>query len=436
MKYKSYSKYKDSDIEWLVEIPKEWEVKRLKFLISQKITDGPHETPEFIDEGIPFLSVNGIQDDKLIFEGCRYISKRDHDQYKSKCSPQKNDILLGKAASVGKVAIVDVDFEFNIWSPLALIRVNKKILASYIYYSLKSDFLQDQVYILSTSNTQHNLSMDDIPKLWFATPNIKCQQKIVSFLDDKTAKIDKLVRNNKKQIELLKERRQATISQAVTKGLNLKAKMKDSGIDWLGEIPEEWKLKRLKYIFKVINGATPMSSKNEYWDGRISWITPDDLGKLDLDVIFDTERTITDLGYKSCGATVVPKGSLILSTRAPIGYLGMAGIALCTNQGCRSLVFRYQENLRYFYYLIYTARPELESLGQGSTFQELGKNKLESVIICSPSREEQAEIAKYLYRKTIQIDNLIKKRELQNQKLQEFRQSLISNVVTGKVKVI
>ena len=215
-KYTTYSKYKHSQTEWLDQVPQNWNEKRLKFLISQKITDGPHETPEFITEGVPFLSVDGIQNDQLVFDGCRYVSLENHAQYKLKCFPREGDILLGKAASVGKVAIVDVDFEFNVWSPLALIRVNKQVLPKYIYYSFKANTLQDQVLILSTSNTQHNLSMDDIPELWLTYPKIEEQKEIVAFLDRETAKIDEMMKKVEAQIKKLQEYRQALITSAVT----------------------------------------------------------------------------------------------------------------------------------------------------------------------------------------------------------------------------
>ena len=111
-RYRAYPEYKASDTEWLDAIPVHWQIQPLKFMTSSKVKDGPHETPKFIDEGIPFLSVDGIQNNKLVFEGCRYISAEDHKRFSLKCLPCKGDILLGKAASVGKVAYADEDIEY------------------------------------------------------------------------------------------------------------------------------------------------------------------------------------------------------------------------------------------------------------------------------------------------------------------------------------
>src|SRR5690606_36565646 len=152
---------------------------------------------------------------------------------------------------------------------------------------------------------------------------------------------------------------------------------KDSGVEWLGEIPAHWDVKRLKRVFRVVNGSTPASGEPVFWDGEIPWVTPEDLGDLNDRTISQTRRNITEAGYRSCGTTLVPAGSLVLSTRAPIGHLALAGVDICTNQGCRSLVFRNTSSRDFFFYELLAVRPELESLGQGSTFRELAKGMLE-----------------------------------------------------------
>ncbi|MCA2660585.1 MAG: restriction endonuclease subunit S [Microcystis sp. M049S2] len=205
---------------------------------------------------------------------------------------------------------------------------------------------------------------------------------------------------------------------------------KDSGVEWLGKIPEHWEVKKLKYIFQVFNGSTPKSGVPEYWDGNIFWVTPDDLGKLKGSTIFSTERKITQSGYLSCGTKLVAVGSLVLSTRAPIGHLAITGVELCTNQGCRCLVFRYKDSIQFFYYFLMSARRELELWGQGTTFQELAKGKLESVFSILPPLPEQQKIAQFLDQETSKIDNLITKKERLIKLLKEKRTALISHAVT------
>ena len=225
----------------------------LKYLTASKVTDGPHEPPAFITDGIPFLSVDGIQNNKLVFEGCRYISPEDHERYSVKCKPNNGDVLLGKAASVGKVAYVDADVEFNVWSPLAVIKPQCKKTGKFIYYSFQSALLQMQCDMYSNANTQKNLGMNTIDNLSLACPTEDEAVTIANFLDHETAKIDALIEKQQRLIELLKEKRQAVISHAVTKGLNPNAPMKDSGVEWLGEVPAHWVVAGFKkYLSSII----------------------------------------------------------------------------------------------------------------------------------------------------------------------------------------
>ena len=205
---------------------------------------------------------------------------------------------------------------------------------------------------------------------------------------------------------------------------------KDSGVEWLGKIPAHWEVKRLKQLFHVVNGSTPKSAEPDYWDGDVVWITPEDLGRLTGTVVRGSNRSITWFGLRSCGTTLIPKGSLVLSTRAPIGHLAVAGVELCTNQGCHSLVFRNGLPQTYFFYYLLAARAELESLGQGSTFVELSNEKLGTLTLPQPTTAEQQAIAAFLHRETAQIDALVAKKERLIELLQEKRAALITRVVT------
>lgn len=222
----------------------------------------------------------------------------------------------------------------------------------------------------------------------------------------------------------------ATESSTALRNWKRYPEYRDSGVEWLGEIPAGWEVKQLKRIFRVFNGSTPKSGVSEYWNGDIAWVTPDDLGQLKSDSIKDTARKITDVGYNSCGTTLVPAGNLVLSTRAPIGHLAIASVEFCTNQGCRAFVFRFDDNKRYYYYQFLSARPEFESWGEGSTFKELSKNNLEVIEIASPSIPEQLAIASFLDHKTSHIDTLIAKKERLIALLEEKRAAIISRAVT------
>jgi type I restriction enzyme S subunit len=220
---KPYPKYKPSGVPWLGDVPEHWEVRRLKSLMAAPITDGPHTTPRFLHEGIPFLSVDGIQDGELVFDRCRRVSLDDHAEFSKKTKPRRDDILLGKAASTGKIARVKVDFEFSVWSPLALIRPDAgQTAAAYLEYSLKDSSAQAQVETLCTFNTQRNISMDDIPKLAIPLPPRPEQEAIVRQIATVVERMSPPIIATGREADLLREYRTRLVADVVTGKLDVR----------------------------------------------------------------------------------------------------------------------------------------------------------------------------------------------------------------------
>ena len=204
---------------------------------------------------------------------------------------------------------------------------------------------------------------------------------------------------------------------------------KDSGIEWIGVIPSHWKIMPLKYCFNIVSGATPKTERNEFWDGEIIWITPADY-KTEDHYIENGNRNITFQGLNSCGAEIVPKGSLIFSKRAPIGTISIANTDLCTNQGCLSCVPKDENESNFFYYLLTQPIKELEILGSGATFLEISTTNFSNFDIPVPPLSEQKEIADYLDRKCSEIDAAVAKVDKELELLDELKQSEISKAVT------
>jgi type I restriction enzyme S subunit len=204
----------------------------------------------------------------------------------------------------------------------------------------------------------------------------------------------------------------------------------DSGVDWLGEVPAHWGVGALKRSFAIIGGTTPKADNPEFWDGGIPWATPTDLGSSGSFTISETGRTISEAGLASCGTTMVPAGSVILSTRAPIGSLGIAGVPLCTNQGCKSLMPLGDACPAFFAHLLSVSTAELNIRGSGSTFLELSGDKLGAFQVPVPPPAEQAAIAAFLDRETVKIDALVEEQRRLIALLKEKRQAVISHAVT------
>ena len=211
-------------------------------------------------------------------------------------------------------------------------------------------------------------------------------------------------------------------------------KYKDSGIEWIGEIPEHWKVIKIKNAFSIISGATPKTDNIAYWDGEITWITPADYKTEDI-IIKYGKRNITIEGLNSCGTSIVPQGSIIFSKRAPIGLVAINAVPLCTNQGCISCIPKTFVNAKYFYYLMSILTEWFELFGSGTTFKELSTNNFANFSLSQPFLTEQQAIADYLDQKCGEIDELISIKQQKIEKLKDYKKSLIFECVTGKRKV-
>jgi len=206
-------------------------------------------------------------------------------------------------------------------------------------------------------------------------------------------------------------------------------KYKDSGGEWIGAIPDHWLASPLKRAFKIEGGSTPTPDQVN-WDGDIAWVTPADLSGLSSLFLDGSKRTITATGLASCGTTLLPAGSLILSTRAPIGSLAIGLISMCTNQGCKGLVPNANASAVYFAFVLITAKDELNNRGRGSTFLEISGDELSRFSVPTPPFAEQTQIARFLDYETTRIDALIEEQQRLIELLKEKRQAVISHAVT------
>lgn len=206
---------------------------------------------------------------------------------------------------------------------------------------------------------------------------------------------------------------------------------KPSGVEWLGDVPEHWGALPLKRRHRIVNGGTPSSGEESYWDGEVNWITPEDLGRNETKRIGSSRRTLSLEGLKNCGAHLVSPNSIILSTRAPIGHVALTERESCTNQGCRALVSVTGGAVPDFVYsALVASRPVLQASGKGTTFLELAAGALGIHAVPFPPAEEQRAIADFLDRETTKIDLLVAKKRTLIERLKEKRSALISRTVT------
>lgn len=216
-----HAEMKDSGVEWIGEIPEEWYVCKTLFVLQMPITDGPHTTPELYAAGVPFVSAEAVScgNGRIDFNHIRgYISEGFYQECCKKYIPQKDDIYMIKSsATTGKVAIVDVDTKFTIWSPLAAFRVNpKKVLPRYLFYFLQSPAYQKQVELGWSFGTQQNIGMRTLEKLKICVPPLSVQQEIIRYLDEKSNKLDAIIKEKTDLISDLESYKKSLIYEVVT----------------------------------------------------------------------------------------------------------------------------------------------------------------------------------------------------------------------------
>jgi type I restriction enzyme S subunit len=209
---------KPSGVEWLGDVPEHWDVMAIKRIVSEPITDGPHETPEFLDEGVPFVSAEAVSSGRIDFSKIRgHISAQDNERYSQKYSPKLHDIYMVKSgATTGVTAIVDGRTDFNIWSPLAVIRCGEKSTPYFVLNFMRSRNFSEGVMLNWSFGTQQNIGMGVIGNLACTIPPLPEQTAIAEFVGAELAKFDSLTAEAQHAIDLLQERRTALISAAVT----------------------------------------------------------------------------------------------------------------------------------------------------------------------------------------------------------------------------
>ncbi len=210
-------------------------------------------------------------------------------------------------------------------------------------------------------------------------------------------------------------------------------KMKDSGIEWIGKIPEKWEIRKIKNNFMIYAGATPKSEKAEYWDGGIPWITPADFKTTDKYVSYG-RKSLTALGYDSCGTTLVPAGSIIFSKRAPVGSVVIAKNTLCTNQGCLACIPNDAVNSTYFYYCMSIFTEQFELVSAGTTFKEIAASTFASFLLPCPPLSQQNEIVNFLDKESSRIDSMLSKTRSSIEEYKKLKQAVITQAVTKGVR--
>ncbi|MBU0998826.1 restriction endonuclease subunit S [Patescibacteria group bacterium] len=438
-KYKTYSQYKPSGADWLGDIPDNWEAKRLRYFFDYHAGGVWGDEEKGDQNDLICLRVAdfdfdhfGLSDNDLT---TRNIPENQHSRIL-----EKGDILLeksggGEKQTVGRAVRFDSNNRAvcsNFIEKLTPLKVHNSKYISYLMGALY--FGTINVRSIKQTTGIQNLDIYAYFSEVVPFPEKAIQKSIADFLDRETTKIDEMVAKKQKMMELLKEKRQALITHAVTKGLDPKAKMKPSGIEWLGDIPEGWEVKKAKFLSDFVSGYS--FDSESYVDDGVPIIRIGDIAEI---IDFEGVKKVpTELSIGLEKFNVKSGDILLALTGATIGKTAIYNSTEVALLNQRVAILRGKKlDQKYLTYFIASSifKENIDYLCFGGAQENIGKSEIGSIIISYPKIDEQKEIVAYLDRETAKIDEMMKKVEKQIEKLQEYRQALITNAVTGKIKI-
>ena len=428
---KRYEKYKDSDVDWIGKIPESWEVRRIKTLfkeINERSFNGSEDLLSVSQyTGVTRKSDKVEEGDLLTnastLEGYKIVKKGD----------LVSNIMLAWNGSLGFSP-----FE-GITSPAySVYRLKDSGEKQFFHYLFRTEKYKAEFKRQSSGVIESRLRLysDDFFGIFSILPPLSEQQSIATFLDDKTAKIDQTIAIKQKEIELLKERRQILIQKAVTKGLDDTVKLKGSGVDWIGEIPEHWEVRKLKYVANVVLGKMICNEdKGNYQlkpylkSKNIQWL---ELNLDSVDEMWFSEKELSQ--YK------LNKGDIVVSEGGEVGKATLWNDELpeCYIQNSAHKVTLHSTNNNIYHLFCFFVLGKLgvfESVVNKVSIGHLTREKLTNINFPHPSSDEQTQIVSYLEKIEEKIAKAITLKEQEIEKLKEYKTVLIDNVVTGKVRV-
>lgn len=413
------------------ELPTHWLEKRLGYLSMQvrnAFVDGPFgsdlKTTDYQDEGVPLIQLNNIRDSKHVLQNMKFISEEKRSQLKRHIA-KPNDIVFAKMADpVARSAVVANDFpEYVIVADCVKMTPDLAIVnLNFLVWAINSDCVRINAELVSTGTTRVRVSLGDLQKLKIPYPPIDEQQAIARFLDDETAKIDALIEKQQWLIELLKEKRQAVISHSVTKGLNPNASMKDSGVEWLGEVPTHWTVCSLKHQLKSLDSRRIPLSAEERGTRQGEYRYYGASGVIDYidGYIFDEATVLVG----EDGANLVNRSTPLAFSASGRYWVNNHAHILKPDDG---LVDFWAEAIEHI---------DVNPIVSGSAQPKLTAESLNNLKIAfPPSASEREEISDFVAQQKAKYIELAQKSETQISLLRERRTALISAVVTGKIDV-
>lgn len=431
---------KPSGIDWIGDIPRSWNIKRIKYLAQLKGRIGWQglTSDEYTDVG-PFL-ITGVDfsDGGINWESCVHITEERWAEA-PEIHIKNGDLLITKDGTVGKVAIVEnLQGKACLNSGVLLIKTSNEYSKKFLYWALLSEEFWTWFRLKNAGNsTIVHLYQNDFAEFSYTFPDITEQNAIADFLDKECAQIDSIAADLEKQIALLQQYKKSLITETVTKGLDKSMPLKDSGIEWFGEIPAHWDVEPIKYRVTFHNGdrGENYPSKSELQSEGIPFINA---GHLEGDGLnMDNMDYISEEKYRIMGGVKLRSGDILYCLRGSVGKNAIVDMNQGTVASSLVAIRSVRISAEYLYYCLNSYIEEVQRYlwDNGTAQPNLSADNLGKYKICIPTVEEQRTIVKYLNNICSQIDNLIIGKRKQLSTIQQHKKSLIYEYVTGKKRV-
>ena len=434
---------KESGIDWIGQIPEEWQISKIKFTtqLNGRIGWQGLTSAEYKEEGPYLITGTDFQNGTINFETAVHIDERRWSEA-SQIQVENGDLLITKDGTVGKVAIISgLDGKASLNSGVLRIQTIEEIDKRFLYYVLLSDeFWMWFNFTNSGASTILHLYQNVFDEFTFTFPPKNEQQKIANFLDKKTAQLDKAKRLLEKQIQKLKDYRASLIYETVTKGLDKTVPMKDSGIDWIGQVPQGWDISKIKFTTQL-NGRIGWQglTSAEYKEEGPYLITGTDFHNGTIN--FETAVHIDEKRWSEASQIQVENGDLLITKDGTVGKVAIIS-GLDDKASLNSGVLRIQTideiDRRFLYYVLLSDEFWMwfnYTNSGASTILHLYQNVFDEFTFTFPQKNEQTKISDLLDKKTYQIDQLIQIKNQQIENINKQRQTLIYDYVTGKRRV-
>jgi len=428
---KRYEIYKPSEIEWLGEIPEHWEVERIKDYTYLKARIGWQglRSDEFTDNSNWYcLTGTDFSDGKINWTNCYCIDKDRYDQDK-KIQLKIGDLLITKDGTIGKIALIDyLPKPTTLNSGVFVSRPRlRKYINPYMYWVLSSNVFVSFIDLNKNGTTILHLYQNVFERFYYSTPPLSEQSAIANYLNIKTTVIDRKIELLTTKADKYKALRRSLINETVCRGLNPDATLKDSGVEWIGKIPEHWEVKRFKEIANTIKGRN-LDFFDTYFEKSLPNLSLEYLRN--ESVIFETYCYTTDRTQK---ATI--NDMIIIWDGAGVGEILKGKEGYLSSTIAKIVINQKKYNPNFFYHLRFSVEYILKMIPAGMGIPHLNPQVLNSFDCPCPPLNEQIVIGQYLDEKTTQIDTILTNINEQITKLKQLRKTLINDVVTGKLKV-